>query len=350
MINPLRHSALLIRAAQLLSAAAGRELTPSTNFAKFAPMIWSNLALVLCLIFFNSTAQAMGRSHHPKALLMGVMGDSISAGSFADFPLRPFAQRQSRIANSKDGDFNTQFVYQNRRKLCWASGKSILSHFRMLEAFLNAHGETQKLQHANVASLGNRTRDLPLQAQKIFDLYQSGEYSSLIYVTILIGSTDACNHDRPTPMGDMRRELLRAFAKLAEIEQDEPIRILLVGIPRIPDLGLPEIRKIHTPLFGLRCSTVRDHFMNLCPGLLRWRTQSEYNAALEIVEERNRLLKAVTAEANAAFPNLEIVFTDRLFYREIPPSMLATDCFHPNKYGQETISRELWQDQPWFWD
>lgn len=29
-------------------------------------------------------------------------------------------------------------------------------------------------------------------------------------------------------------------------------------------------------------------------------------------------------------------------------SIMALDCFHPNRAAQERIAAELWRDQPWF--
>ncbi|HCM39055.1 MAG: hypothetical protein A2Z97_04810 [Bdellovibrionales bacterium GWB1_52_6] len=294
---------------------------------------------LLLILSFSSTSHAMGRPK-PGALLMGVMGDSISAGSLSDLPLKPFAR--------SEGAVNAKLIWENKRRLSWASGRAVASHFRLLGDYLRAEGEDQKLFIENFATPKHRTRDLPGQARELVRHFKNGAYSSLIYVTVLIGSNDACDKPGPTPLDQMREELLKTFAIMSEIKQEDSIRILLVGIPRIPDLGAPSIRRTHTPLLGLRCSFVRDRLFGFCPNLIGWRTVAQYHAAMDIVEERNRLLRSTAAEATAAFPNLEIVYSNHLYNLEIPSELLAIDCFHPSKRGQEAISREVWLDQPWF--
>ncbi|OFZ17951.1 MAG: hypothetical protein A2X94_08640 [Bdellovibrionales bacterium GWB1_55_8] len=331
-------------------APAGCELTPGALFAKFARM--SLPRVLFCFLFILAATApdsiAMGRRQKSRALLMGVLGDSISAGTLSDLPLKPCAKDAAKSAK-RPGGVSAKFIYENKEKLSWASGRSVSSHFYLLKSYLLASGSPDSLRVENVSSPGDRTRDLPKQAAELMKQYREGNYSALTYATILIGANDACGKKGATPLDRMRAELLQTFAKIAEIQQEEPIRILLVGIPRIPDLGAPAIRRTHTPLLGLRCGVVRDRLLGSCRKLLSWRTEEEYHQAMNIVEERNRLLRSTAIEANATFPNLEIVYSNHLFDLEIPPAMLAIDCFHPSKRGQEAISREVWLDQPWFW-
>src|SRR3712207_9515443 len=64
------------------------------------------------------------------------------------------------------------------------------------------------------------------------------------YVMIMIGSNDACADDAPPgiTVPKVRASLKAAFEQLAKIQQNEPIRILVSSLPKIPDLGRKEIR------------------------------------------------------------------------------------------------------------
>jgi hypothetical protein len=163
----------------------------------------------------------------------------------------------------------------------------------------------------------------------------------------MIGSNDSCIKNGGVPLEKMRANLMETFKILASIKQNEPIRILLIGIPRIPDLGAEYLKKRRT-IFGLTCSRVRDKILRSCNSLILWETPEEYDRNMQVVEDRNRLLRQVAREADKKFQNLEIVFSNRLYNLEIPPEILAVDCFHPAKEAQRKISEELWPDQPWF--
>ena len=66
------------------------------------------------------------------------------------------------------------------------------------------------------------------------------------------------------------------------------------------------------------------------------------------VKAKNEILEESTLEANQKFPNLDIVYSDRLFNAKIGVPDLAADCFHPNSKGQQKLSMNVWDDQPWF--
>jgi hypothetical protein len=165
----------------------------------------------------------------------------------------------------------------------------------------------------------------------------------------LIGSNDACSEATATglPVDIMRAHLWATLEKLNSIEQPEPIRVLLVGIPRIPDLGTPAFRNTKT-VFGLKCETVRNEILHFCDPLLTWSSPQEYGQKMQIIEERNLLFRNLKKEWNASHPHLQLAYSNRLYQLPIPIELLAADCFHPGSTAQEAISRETWEDQPWF--
>src|SRR6185312_7361813 len=147
----------------------------------------------------------------------------------------------------------------------------------------------------NVAYPGDTTYDLSAQIDHVVKSVNSGRYDEIAYVTVLIGSNDACTDETAvgTPLQTMHDNLMSMFAKLASIQQKDPIRVLLIGMPRIPDLGTPEYRNAST-VFELSCETVRNKILKFCNPLLLWNTPEEYDAAMMVVEDKNRLLREVS--------------------------------------------------------
>ncbi|MDR3607919.1 MAG: SGNH/GDSL hydrolase family protein [Oligoflexia bacterium] len=288
-----------------------------------------------------------GLASSPKRLLMGVIGDSVSAASLADVPIPNAASSEERVRQWAKNGLSPDFIFENKQ-FSWASGTMIESHYEKLRRWLNDSGEKRPLDVYNAAFPGNTTKALANQANQVVQMMELGDYAALKYVTVLIGSNDVCDNGPVVGReGQLLANLLQMFQQLASIKQSEPIRILLVGIPRIPDLGAPQFRQAST-LFGLSCEFVRNEILGFCNSLLSWSTPIEYEADMQIVDDMNSILKESVEVANREFPNLNVVYTDRLYNTEIPLGDLAADCFHPNKVGQAGIADELWSQQPWF--
>jgi hypothetical protein len=138
------------------------------------------------------------------------------------------------------------------------------------------------------------------------------------------------------------------MAELARgVSQQEPIRVLVVGAPRIPLLGVPEIQNAKTA-FGLDCRTVRNGILRFCNRLTTWKSSDELVAALAAVERVNSALESAVHEVNAEFPKIRMAYSGRLYQSELALDLLAVDCFHPSARGQEQIALQTWGDQPWF--
>lgn len=295
----------------------------------------SVMTAMVAFISFSSDAWAFGSK--PLPWVMGVLGDSISAGTLADLRI------------PRDDNVQPEFVFENKSTLSWASGRRIQSHLVRLRKYLKEAGDERELWVENLAVPGDNSSGLRKQAEKFVEAAQSGKYSGVKYITLLIGANDVCSPETPrgVPLDKVRQNILTAFAVLSRIKQEEPIRILMVGIPRIPELGVPSIRNSHTVL-GLSCHTVRNGILRFCNSLLNWKTDDEFDEKMSIVEDMNRLLRSIAAEASLEFPNLDVAYSDRLSHRVVPRDYLAIDCFHPNATGQTALADETWVDQPWF--
>jgi lysophospholipase L1-like esterase len=284
-----------------------------------------------------------------KPYLMISMGDSITAATFADIPIPLKPELEERVQEWTENALKPELIFENKASLSWSSGKRIRSHYTLLKESLRRHGDKRRVDVLNVAMPGDETKDLYRQTIDVLREWQEGKYAAVKYITILIGANDACSSRFPdaTPLETMRKHLLETFRLLSSITNPEPVRILLVGMPRIPDLGSEYMNNRKT-LFGATCAKVRNKILKYCSSLTIWNTPAEYDARMKIVEDRNRLYQSVAREANTLYRNIQVVYSNRLYNLEIPPEILAADCFHPAKKGQIRISEETWLDQPWY--
>jgi lysophospholipase L1-like esterase len=277
--------------------------------------------------------------------LMAALGDSITAGFLADTHLKELITREGAV----NGALSVP-PFSTKNSDSWASGKSIYSHYLLLKRSLKNHGDLTPLDIMNTAIPGDKTQDLIAQAKKVVLKMKSGKYKALKYVVLLIGANDICSEPE-TSESDMKESLKTVFQTLAqtlsEIHQGVPIRILVSGLPKIPDLAREDVLESRTA-FDFTCRFFRDEVLKDCTPLLNWTTQTEYRQRVSIVEDRNRMIKEASETAQKLFPGLEITYSDRLFSTWIDPELLALDCFHPSREGQQMISDLLWEDQPWF--
>ncbi len=292
--------------------------------------------------------------------LMAAMGDSITAASLADAharpdlppgadmpnnsvqPLNPLQQAlMDKIEANPHGWFPFLGHLQNKATLSWSSGSAIHSHYVRLQNWMGTDGKVVVL---NTAVPGEKAVGMDQQADEVVSAMASGAYKSIKYVTFLIGANDAC---QGTDDGVFSAQILSAMEKLNAIQQHEPIRILVSLLPRIPDLGRPEVIQMLT-IARFKCGLLRDRVIKECPQLTVWNTPDDYTARVELLDRKNRVIQKTLEIAGRQFPNLEIVISSRLFTSEIGKTLLAADCFHPDQAGQEMLADELWKDQPWF--
>lgn len=282
-----------------------------------------------------------------KPYLMAAMGDSLTAGTFAD------TTTQTRISlNDIPSLFEPDFLYKNPRTLSWSSGLVIGSHYLRLQDWLSKHDASNGgLEILNTAVPGEKSRGLLAQVQRVLDEYKSGRYASLKYVTVTIGGNDACaTHGQVVPNEEFKKNVFSALQSLATIRQSEPIRVLFSSIPNVPDTAVPSIRQTLT-LGGLTtCRWARRHIFTYCSSLTSWQTPAEYRQAVAKVAEKNRAIQEIIQEASSKpeFSRLDLRFGPSVAQAPITPPLLGIDCFHPSQRGQEQFSEKLWQDQPWF--
>lgn len=282
---------------------------------------------------------------------MANIGDSITAGSLADTnagEARTNWFLQQVKASRAEGkhtkrDILDDLIDYNKNTLAWGSGLQIDSHYKLLQEHYVRH-ESVGLDIQNEAMPGNTAKEAVGQAQRIVNSMKSGKYRQLAYVTFMMGSNDACYSISDAATA---KYLRLALLKLAEVKQERPIRVLVSGLPRIPDIGKKSI--MDHPVFGVSsCRLIQLVMLQFCNPLLDWQTPEQYQSRLAVVQTKNKLIEKVVNQVRAEAPNLDIVFTNYFYNNPIEYGDLAIDCFHPNLKSHKKLARDLWAEQPWF--
>lgn len=309
-----------------------------------------SLEIGVIFLFMSLTSVVWGMGRRSSQYLMANIGDSMTAATFADTTtFLPFSFFQTLRGELAADSFQTLALIENKKSYSWASGRWIDSHYMKLRQSMRYENSNDTLDVMNVAVPGSEAKDTLIQAQKVVDAMKSGSYLELKYVTLLIGANDACSSSSSvgTPHEVFREHLRATIRKLAEIQQKEPIRVLVSSIPNIPVLGRPEIAK-HTTMGVMSCDFFRHEVLGFCKSLTRWDNDADFDEKVLSIIEKNEIIHAVVEEAAQLYPNLQLVYSDALYRFEITTDLLAMDCFHPNQKGQEELSQILWHDQHWF--
>lgn len=279
----------------------------------------------------------------PPKVLMATLGDSISAALFAGTTLD--SSTAAVTVEDVTASWRGWSFFERKDTLSWSSGRNISSHFTRLRDYLRST-EGLELEVLNTAATGNRAEDLVGQARQVADAMRTGRYHALKYVTLMVGANDVCSAEtgEGTPSGVMRDSIKAALAILAAVPQQEPVRVLVSGIPNVPTVSAFRDQGI---LLGLTCGGLWVR-AGVCAGMLGWRTQDELAEKVRVVRGRNAAIRQAAEQVTAEHPNLKVVYTDRIFHQSYVTTDMAVDCFHPNEGSQRRIAEELWKDQVWF--
>jgi lysophospholipase L1-like esterase len=332
--------------------------------------------VALTVLMAGETTWGMGKSNPSRVMV--ALGDSMTAGTFANtrtspestnpriqdiFLVPPGASVLERDISPADSEFKTAFFkfllkpfLENKDTLSWASGRLISSHFERLRSALQSHGEnTLGFYSMNLSVPGSKSIHILEQAMRLPQELERRGNPRVDYVAMTMGANDACvsTAGPVVPDDEFEGNARRVMAQLADTarsqgySRDVPLRVLLAGIPRIPDSGAAKFWK-HRAWAGITCETIRRKVFKFCPNLLDWKDEAGYLDRMAQVERKNEILKRVILETNEQHEQVHIVFGNGLAEISFHPEDLAFDCFHPNANAQKRISESLWRDQPWY--
>ena len=171
------------------------------------------------LLAISAFVHAADPADAKKRLLMAGIGDSISAGFLAQTP-PPHA---SNPAETKPAiTFHAPWrlpiaIYDTKSTDSWASGLKIESNFVHLKKYFAALDPAIEVSVDNVSVTGSQSDQMEKQAQRLIDHMKSGKYSSLEYVTVMLGANDVCGNKSADPNSNdnsIRDNLMRGFANL----------------------------------------------------------------------------------------------------------------------------------------
>jgi len=333
-------------------------------------------SITVLLLLGSNSSWSMGRPSPTR--LVVALGDSMTAGTFANttdspgsrepdargvFLLPPDPQKLNLDALPRGPDLKTALLkfllrpfLENKGTLSWATGERIPSHFLRVKAALEGRGEdVSRLGALNISVPGSKSIQVLEQVRSLpRELARLGN-PRIEYLAMTVGANDACISTAGPVVPDEEfeqnaREILSGLAAAAEqagARPESPLRILVAGIPKIPDSGAVEFWK-HEIWAGLTCETVRRKVFKFCPNLLDWTDEAGYRDRMAQVDRKNGILRRIVAESKDLFPGIDAVFGEGLAGIAFTPDDLALDCFHPNALAQQKMSGALWTDQPWF--
>jgi hypothetical protein len=271
-------------------------------------------------------------------------GDSISSGIFADtqlgdtltsaqearifrmlFTLRDFSvsRRDGNLAFQREAGaesrtaFTGDFPYSHKQRLRSKLGTTVVAH--------------------NVALTGSTARELSLQIDEAEGFYRAEQPAN--YITITLGSNDYCDN---ITAETFRQNIRPLFERIRRLHPHAGI--LVVPIPNIVSLLTREysigFRAFDT---DIACKDLRE-IEGICArrALSTASSESVRSRALEALRQFNLVLEEETLRMNREEGRAVFARTTAL-ENDIDPELLAVDCYHPGKKGQEALANETWR-------
>jgi len=313
--------------------------------------------LCLTLLLFSTTltkAQSVDPGVPSEVGLpesMGAMGDSITAGFFANF-----SRRNANLAwvetwfivRSLTAGALFQLDGLERKDLSWSVGHNktgqVLSHARRLAALDPSH----ELKVYNAAVSGDEVNDvLTAQLPRLNQFARSKlgqEYPD--FVTIFIGANDVCadSMEGTTSVQDFYNRLDRIVGEI--VSKSPRSRVLVSGLPDIESLR----RVAHgARLWGWGPLKTCDDVWNLakvCPTLTTISDPVVREQVKQRVDDYNLAMQDVVERHNATAGD-RIHFVADTFAIPFNKDHLSMDCFHPNASGQNLISEVTFKHTWW---
>lgn len=331
-------------------------------------------ATMAAILTASQTAQSeTPASNHPVEMSnqAGVthqlitIGDSISAAFIGYTATKPnlAGQQPSPLAHETlpgevppphvENGVRVPAALESKAEYAWSTGQKIDSIARRIQAYLYLKDTKNKLGWMNLAESGGLVEHMPRQARwAMEDQAKLNPNGQIALVTLMIGSNDACARLESTPAEavKIREDLRKTFEHLAKgrpASQTGPVPVSVSSLPKIYELGRPEIRA-HKVTAHMTCADVRREIRDSCPRLSNWKTPEELAIRKARTEWVNAVIRTATFELAPEFPELSIAWDNQMAEYTLEGPDLAADCFHPGKRGQAKIADMLWSGMPWF--
>jgi len=305
------------------------------------------LSIPLCSLSNFSAAQT---EMPPLPRSMASMGDSITAGLFANFRRQDIIYPWARTLLLSEAALffpKKNIDYLEKQHLSWSTGVDFLgrvaSHASRLEK-LNGRAD---LEIFNAAVSGDSSIDLVEQVANVFQWSQETLGQAVPdYVTLMIGPNDACaeNTNAMTQIGLYQERVAAALDSLLVAGKNS--KVLISVIPNVETLRT--VAK-NARLLGIapiaRCQNLWE-LIKLCPTLTTLDDPTERAKVAQRVVDYNFALKQAVDEKVGIYGD-RVRLASEPYQIAFSADDLSIDCFHPNTRGQNLLAASSWRSSWW---
>jgi len=276
---------------------------------------------------------------------VGAVGDSITKALFASTRNRKSFSSSGAVTDIlKLSDFKMSKVhkYEDTSSYGWIRGKKVNSLVNLIETTTKNKDSVTSI---NVAVSGKTSFDagrnqIPRLRQYMTQLNKAQKYPDLI--TVLTGANDICE-------GTYKRRQVNNNLYV-------PLRNALLSSPQtvVSIISIPQMHKIYPTLHKVESYHYRNLFLKKkkvsCEKM--WKRTGFCKRVLDgqnlrqVEQDVNNLnedLANLYMNLKEEFPN-RVMRTRELSIEKIDKENMGIDCFHPNRYGQNKLAREVYTD------
>lgn len=310
----------------------------------------------LALVVTASPALA-GEGHPSLPDSVGALGDSITAGAFANF------RRTDGIHPWKAALFFQELVDYvllggnasiiERKDLSWSTGYDqrhrVKSHADYLYQLRNAEDLPKfTIRRKNVAVTGALMREVTEeQLPKLLKWSRQNLHKGAPdYVTLLAGANDICGTSEGgmTSTGDYIANLEDTLRTLLEASGDT--RVLVSSLPRMNELSVKLANETLTG--GDFAGTCSDFwkFSKVCSRVTMPDSPEELAQVELRLQEYFEATQSLVADLQAQFGD-RVRFSTVVAQTSPEPHLVSMDCFHPSHVGQNELALKTWKESWW---
>lgn len=291
-------------------------------------------------------------SDTPLPHSMASMGDSITAGMFANFRRQDFIFPWTRLYLIGELIFSSlgkNLDLKERRQLSWATGLDsrgrVQSHALRLEKLWDRRGSDVAIYNAAVSGADSEALESQyLRLRKWSE--QTLQQAAPDYVTLLLGPNDICakNVNEMTDVGTYQARVQNIVHAL--VASEGKTRVLVSTLPDVETLRKIAL-KARLSGIGLlgRCENLWK-LAKTCPTLTLTNDPEDRARVAERVLAYNEALRQIVENEGKIFGD-RVRLAPQTYDIKFTANDLSIDCFHPNPKGQQKISDATWAASWW---
>lgn len=279
---------------------------------------------------------------------IAVLGDSISAGTFAEYTVKSW--RNPLKFWTLMGKLTAVYVRKDydsieNRELSWATGTGRKPNINSVATRVNGlRNKKSSLAIANFSKTGFTSGEIlgaPLEQMLQWSAEELGQ-GAPDSVLLFMGANDVCEE---TEEGVISVEEFKANVDtvLNRIYSRHPqSKVLMMEIPDLKTMWEQHKDARASRSTGLRTCQDVWSFTNFCNNMLDG-TEESRARGLEVIQGYNASL----AELAEEYADYDVRVADKVFETKVELDDLSIDCFHPSPRGQARLAEEAWNTSWW---